>query len=309
MSKKHFVALAAELRRMAAEMEVCGDSPERIDGVRHAATALGSEGYNPNTIRNKIAGLSALAAWMLERRDGRGLPLIPGNPTVGFKKPKVLKRETKFLYPAELVTFVNVPATEGVGLARELMLYTGVRCLEACEANVGDLTCEGYRPAAKWTLTIQVKGRRQAGAEPARIPVPPRVAEQLTNAVLARGAAARDPLIVDGKNLRFRRTQLGQAMIYLGQRAGLTRLSTSPHKLRHTANVVARLSGVERKVRAAMLNHRSMATLDRYDHLVPGEVEQGRELQTRGFDSYFRLAPPEVPSNPAETQANDTSNS
>src|SRR5258707_10643727 len=109
-------------------------------------------------------------------------------------------------------------------------------------------------------------------------------------------------------------------MIALGRRAGIRRLTTSPHKLRHTTNVIARMSGVDALTRAAMLNHRSMKTLARYDHLVPGEVARGREQQRAGLAAYLaqarpvvspdksdcepdlRSTPPNVPCNPSDLQ-------
>jgi integrase len=78
------------------------------------------------------------------------------------------------------------------------------------------------------------------------------------------------------------------AMVRLGVAAGIRRVSTSPHKLRHTANVIARQSGVDALTRAKMLNHRSMKTLARYDHLVPGETARGREQQRQGMEAYMR---------------------
>lgn len=100
-------------------------------------------------------------------------------------------------------------------------------------------------------------------------------------------ALSADPLFLDDRGWRFTRSQLTQAMIRLGQRAGITRISTSPHRLRHTANVIARQSGVDALTRAAMLNHRSLRTLARYDHLVPGETAKGREQQRAGLDRYL----------------------
>ena len=40
MSKKHFVAMAAEIRRMLAEMDRMGDSADRIDGARQMALGV-----------------------------------------------------------------------------------------------------------------------------------------------------------------------------------------------------------------------------------------------------------------------------
>jgi integrase len=161
-----------------------------------------------------------------------------------------------------------------------MMLDTGIRCLEAAQANVGDLRQIGET----WYIALAVKGRRQAGAERATIPLSAECAALFTS---RRTMSADMPLFVTERGQRFTRSQLTQAMIRLGQKAGITRITASPHRLRHTANVVARMSGVDALTRAAMLNHRSLRTLARYDHLVPGEVAKGREQQRVGLANYL----------------------
>lgn len=257
-----------------------------LEHVQGYLAMLGKAGRHPNTMLNRLHGLATLARYLRTQRDGRGRPLLDEDPIPRQReeRPREVKPATKYLRPEELQAWLSAPAYEGETLARALLVDTGVRCLEVCQANVGDLA---QGAGGTWLLTIPVKGRRQAGAEPAVIPVSPDVAEALTKAVLARGAGAADPLIVDVKGKRFRRTQLTQAMIRLGQKAGITRLTTSPHKARHTANVVARLSGVDALTRAAMLNHRSMRTLARYDHLCPEETAKGRAAMRRGYEEYL----------------------
>lgn len=269
------------------------------DEARHftVATVMGfcdwlaSKGAVPNTILNKIHGLSTLARFLMKRTDGRGRPVLAVNPTLGFERPRQTVVETKFLQPAELAAFLAAPAAPGLDLARLVMLDTGIRCLEAVEASVGDLSTIGDT----LYLRLRVKGRRQAGAEPATIPISSACAELLRGRTVAlRGetvaAKPDEPLFLTSQGRRFTRSQLTQSMIRLGKRAGITRITTSPHRLRHTANVVARQSGVDALTRASMLNHRSLRTLARYDHLVPGEVVKGREQQRAGLESYLAQA-------------------
>jgi integrase len=72
-------------------------------------------------------------------------------------------------------------------------------------------------------------------------------------------------------------------------KAGITRITTSPHKFRHAANVMARLGGVDPLTRARMLGHRSLRTLERYDHLVPYEAAEGRMKQRAAMERYLSL--------------------
>jgi len=263
------------------------DDPKHftVETVMEFCSHLGSLKIHANTILNKIHGLSTLARYLMKQTTGRGRPVLASNPTLGFERPREVRPATKFLLPDELAKFLAVPLDPATALARELLVDTGIRCMEACEANVGDLRQLGDA----WYVTLQVKGRRQAGGEPASIPLSADCAARVVAAVQARGPQSPTaPLLLTPRSKkRWTRTQLTQAMIRVGRRAGLTRLTSSPHKLRHTANVVARMSGVDALTRASMLNHRSLRTLARYDHLVAGETMKGREQQRAGLARYI----------------------
>jgi len=269
------------------------------DAVLDFCSDLGARGVHPNTILNKLFGLSTLARFLMKRKDSKGRALLGENPTRGFDRPSAIDTETKFLHPDELAAFMGVETTPGLALARELFVDTGIRVGEACGARVGDVQEIG----GAVYLTLAVKGRRKPGQQPASIPLSGPCAELVKDSLLRRGMPrAEEPLLVDRGGARFNRTQLGQAMVRLGVLAGITRLSTSPHKLRHTANVVARQSGVDALTRARMLNHRSLRTLARYDHLVPGETARGREQARLGLERYLTLGALEkgiAPLNPA----------
>src|SRR5690349_4076023 len=70
-----------------------------VERVMDWCADLGTRGIHPNTIRNKIAGLSTLARFLMKRRDGRGRPLLTENPCHGFEKPRAVQQETKFMHP------------------------------------------------------------------------------------------------------------------------------------------------------------------------------------------------------------------
>ncbi len=259
------------------------------DAVMRFMAWLGNRKAVGNTILNKLHALSALARYLQKRTDARGRPLLTANPTKGVDKPTETRPEAKFLLPAELAAFVNAPAPAELVLPRLVLVDTGLRCGELCDANAGDLRDVG----GAVYLTLRVKGRRQAGSQPVSVPLSAACAAAVKANIAARGPLDPSaPLFLDRHGRRFSRSQMTTALIRLGERAGVTRLTTSPHKLRHTANVIARLSGVDQLTRAAMLNHRSLKTLARYDHLVPGEVAKGRELQRQGLATYLAQGQP-----------------
>jgi len=245
---------------------------------------LGQRGIAGNTIINKLHGLRALALYLMKRKDGRGGPVVKADPTRGFEWPKEVTPTTGFLYPVELSLLMALPLDPETALLREVLVDTGIRALEACEANVDDMR----EVDGTVYLTLRVKGRRGQNQEPASIPLSAPVAEALRVHITSRPAIGPDsPLFVTPAGVRYKRTQLSQLFIRLGKRAGITRISTSPHKLRHTANVIARIAGIDPLTRAAMLNHRSLRTLARYDHLVPGETAKGRVIARQGLADYL----------------------
>lgn len=282
-----------------------------VDLVMAFCSDLGERGAVGNTILNKLHGLSTLAEYLMKRKDRRGQPMLGANPTKGFERPKEQQPETKFLYPQELAALLAVPLDPDTALMREVLVDTGIRAGEAVEANVGDV----QDVDGTIYLTLRVKGRKGANQQPASIPLSAQCAEAVMQALLRRGMPPpASALLVDRNGHRFTRTQLTCLFIRLGKRAGITRLSTSPHKLRHTANVVARIAGVDAVTRAAMLNHRSLRTLSRYDHLVPGETAKGRLLARQGLTDYLaqgtseahlRREAPKEPRKPSDSMGCD----
>jgi integrase len=265
-----------------------------VDTVQDFCDYLAGHSAIGSTIRNKIHGLSCLAELMLSRSAERGG--IKANPTVGWKKPQLVKPVTKYLNPVELLAFLSVEVPAYLALARALIVDTGMRRLEAVEACVGNLQLvEGA-----WHVAVRVKGRRQHNAEPESKPVSTDVAEALRASCTGRGAD--EPLLLNRRGVRFSESELTQAFIRIGLKAGITRLTTAPHCLRHTANVMARLGGVDALTRARMLGHRSMRTLERYDHLVPYEAAEGRAKQRAAMERYLSLGVEKPLPNSVETQ-------
>jgi integrase len=114
-------------------------------------------GIHPNTILNRIHGLSTFARWFIKQQRA-GKQILATNPTPGWGRPRGITPQTKVLLPDEMVKFLAVPLDPDLALARELLVGTGMRCLEACEANISDLRdVNGIV-----YLTLHVKGRRQA---------------------------------------------------------------------------------------------------------------------------------------------------
>jgi site-specific recombinase XerD len=250
-------------------------------------------GVGPRTLASRLGMFTSLGDFLLEQRDGRGRPLLTENPARGYRRPKYRKAASHFLYAAELRAFLEVERPERESLARDVLLDTMLRVSELCEANVGDFV---EPEPGRHYLTVQVKGQRALGAQKRYVPVSPPVAKALESYLLARGVfdpvkSANEPLLVNSRGKRWTRNAMTDLMARIGQQAGIGRFRVSAHKLRHTANVVARHGGVDAVVRSALLNHSSPRTVQEYDHVLPAEIYQARLQQREGLARY--TAPPQ----------------
>jgi len=262
------------------------DSPKHftVEQAKGFAAWLGEHERIGSTIHNKLYGLSALAHWLMDRQDGRGKPYLTVNPTKGWKKPRAVDVETDFMYPEEFDRFLALAVPQYLADARQLLVDTLIRRLEAVEANAGDLKQMG----TEVYLTLRVKGRRQEGAARRSIPLSPDLAERLIRTLREREAGPDDPLIVDRTGRRWTESQLTTAFIRLGLKAGVTRVSTSPHCVRHTvATILEPLVGT--KVLQELLNHRSTRHVQRYVHLIPGATRKARDIQGEAIKGYLSL--------------------
>ena len=139
-----------------------------------------------------------------------------------------------------------------------LMLTAGLRTIEICRANVGDIrTINGAT-----FLYVQGKGRSEK-AECVRIA--PQVVSLIQKYLKARGKIEKDsPLFVSisnrCKNARLD-TQSVRKMIKLNLREiGLDSSRLTAHSLRHTAATTMILAGVDLPKVQMVLRHRSLST-------------------------------------------------
>src|SRR3989442_229737 len=214
------------------------------DNVQRFAESLAAKKHKTSTVVIRVRGLSAIANTLMTLKDDRGRPYLTENPTRAFEWPTVDRPETPFLLPDELKAFLAVARPLRESIARDLLVDTGLRVSELGRANVGDvITVEGHTSMA---LTVKGRGRR---VRKRHVPVSADVASALFEYLTERGipnpqdARHREaPLVLNSEGCRWKRTGLSSLMARIGRDAGIDRLRVSAHKLRHTANVVARFA-------------------------------------------------------------------
>src|SRR6266851_4270981 len=183
-----------------------------------------------NTILNKLHGLAALRKWCKGRVDGRSRPYLSENPLDIDELPRATSPAVKFLLPAEFDKFLRCIVPPEVDLARALVVDTMIRRLEACEAVVGDLQQVGDNVC----LMLAVKGRRTPGEGKVKIDLSAAFAERLIAYLKERRAEAHEPLILNRQGKAWTEAQMTGAFVRIGDKAGVKRLTTSPHTIRHT---------------------------------------------------------------------------
>lgn len=254
--------------------------------VERFALHLAALRASPNTITHRLSVLRTLANFGMKRKLERGGTLLTTDPTRTFDWPVRQPVTTTYLHPGELAAFLSVPLPPEQALARDFLVETGVRVSEACAANVGDL----HEVPGGYVIRLAVKGR---GHRTVDFPLSPGLADAIRDRLLAGGRLdATRPLLVSRDGVRWNRTGLTGLMSRIGKAAGITRIRVSSHKLRHTANVVARVAGIEPYVRSRLLGHASTTSLQRYEHLIPGETQQARAQQLEGLSRYLGGAVP-----------------
>ena len=83
--------------------------------------------------------MSSLARFMSRLKEGRGRAVLIGDPTKEFEGPRYTRPPQQFLYPQELLRFLDIKCPVRESLARDLLLDTMLRVSELANASVGDL--------------------------------------------------------------------------------------------------------------------------------------------------------------------------
>jgi len=262
------------------------------EAVQAWITDLAERGVTRGTLVLKLSGLSSFADYLMKRHGHRNKPLLTHNPTKTFDWPTAEAPETEFMRPDELAAFLGVPLPLHEACVRDVLLDTGIRVSEACRATVGDLLeiDEG------WSLAVIVKGRGTRRRK-VHMPLAPATVNRLREALLARGIPSKDrdrdnaqPLLVNAQREAFTRSAMAGLVERIGTQAGITRFRLSPHKIRHTTNVLRDLAGVDDFTRARLLGQSSVRSQERYRHIVTGQFREAKAKQAEGLAAYLSRA-------------------
>lgn len=235
--------------------------PDRLDMV-HYRDAL-REKYKPATVALRITAARLFFRWASQEGLYPNIcdHLKPGKVDQGFKKD--------YLTASQALATINTAAGEGMTAKRDyallfLMFSTGIRCIEAVRANIGDLGTVG----GSAVLYVQGKGcsdkTKYVKIEP---PVDRAIREYL---LMRRKRYAHAPLFASNSNHnrdeRMTPRSLERVIKNHLRAAGFDSERITPHSLRHTAATLNLLNGGSTNETRQMLRHKSPVTTELYTH-------------------------------------------
>lgn len=258
-------------------------------------TDLAGRGVKPSTIVAKLSGLSSFATYLMKRKTSRDKPILAANPTKMIDWPTAEAPETEFMRSEEVAAFLAVDLPLNEEVVRAVLIDTGARREELCRANIGDLV----EMDGGWSLAVIVKGRGTRRRK-VHMPLDPETVTLIRGHLADRGlldpkAAADKPLLVNRQGRRYSGSTLQYLVTSIGTRAGFGtwnvgddggRFRLSPHKVRHTVNVIRDLGGVDEFRRARLLGQSSTRAQERYRHIVVGGLREAKDLQREGLAAY-----------------------
>lgn len=223
-----------------------------LDGYRrHLESGAAGRTFTASTVARKLSVVSSFYRYAHREAEH----LVAGNPAEDMKRPKVANESsTAGLDAAEVHRLFAVADESGprdAALVR-VLLYTGIRVSELCQAQTSDLRTErGHR-----TLGIVRKG---GARDRVVIPVP-------ANEALQRYLGKRTGHLFVAKDGRgpMTRQSVGYYVERLAAAAGITKPIT-PHSMRHTAATLALDTGADLREVQRMLGHARVETTMRYD--------------------------------------------
>lgn len=245
---------------------------------------MGERGVKTNTIRVALGALSTLAKQAMYRRLPNGRPVLTADPTRTFPWPPPTQPATKYIHKDELRALLDEDAKPYMAMVRDFLLETGLRASEVARASVGDFR----QVDGKYFVAVIVKGRGTR-RRPIEVPLSKGMGDRVRDGILARGTIDQPdaPMLVGASGQRLTRSAVSQAMLRLGKSAGITRLTLTAHTFRHTTNVIRRLAKIDAHTRSQMLGHSSPRSLERYEHLVNGELHEATERQLDATQRYI----------------------
>ncbi len=237
--------------------------------IRCNVAKLHAGGLAPASIARTLSAWRSMYRWLCERGDAAG------NPVVGVRGPKRVKRLPKALSADQAVTFASQPAEESLLAWRdhaivELLYSSGLRLAELVSLDVHYFNASGAHAAsASWidlaAAEATVTGK---GGKSRQVPIGAPACAALLRWLNARATIVPDAraLFIGAAGRRLSARSVQSRLALLSRKLGLG-VHVHPHVLRHSfASHLLQSSGDLRAVQE-LLGHSNIATTQIYTRL------------------------------------------
>jgi integrase/recombinase XerD len=224
-------------------------------------------GRTPSTVDNYLAPVRQFFKYLAECD-------INKNITVGVSSPRKSEGYSKDYLRNEqvirLLACINRSTDQGQRdyAIINLMVRTGMRCIEVARADVRDLKDEEGR----WVLYIQGKGR---WAKDRALGVTDKIVSPIAEYITAHELSNDSPLFLNhsyvSKNTRITTLTISKMVKKYLRCIGIDTIKISAHSLRHTAAITALKSGADILQVKSMLGHKKVETTMIYQRALEEE--------------------------------------
>lgn len=230
-----------------------------------------SSGLSPLTVGGYITAVRRFYEW------AEALKYYP-NVARGIKNPRrkqqFMKQPLTALQATDLLTYLQGENLRDFAMIN-LMIRTGLRCIEISRANTEDLTFKGGK------RVLQVQGKGRDGKNDFVI-LTEKTAKPLDELLMDRKAKPGEPLFISTSNNNQGERISTRTISYIakeGLRAiGLNEKAYTAHSLRHSAGTnILRAGGSLEQVRQ-MLRHSNIQT----SMIYTSTLDEERRLQNSG---------------------------
>lgn len=232
----------------------------RADVMAYKAQLI-AEGKSAHTIDNYLASVRQFFAWLYSHD-------YHDNVATGIKSPKRSRIfRKKALTPEQVKALLkSIPLDTPIGIRDyamiNLMVRTGMRCVEVERANVNDVVSEGELV----TFNIQRKGRVE---KEERIGLTNKTTDALNEYLVSRNLEGNPPLFTNHQSTqRIKYSHINRVVKKYLSAIGLVGKRYTAHSLRHTFACIALENGVSIYEVKAMLGHASISTTEIYTHMT-----------------------------------------
>lgn len=241
--------------------------------VRRYRDALLERGLSPLSVSAYLTALRSFFGFLVEKE------VVPYNPAAGIKgarRPRGHLRDSLVAHQVRRLLSAVDPSTplgkRDLALIH-LMVRCGLRSIELCRADVGDLRAK----EGEMVLYVQGKGRQ---TKDEFVVVLNEAYDALLDYLAARGPVRDEEPLFCGASNRWRgrlstRTVRGRVAHYM-RLAGIKTRRVTAHSLRHTAATLALGGGAPLLAVQEMMRHESLNTTRIYLHQL-SRVREGAE--------------------------------